>query len=57
MQKYNVGLASYTDMLQSLSQKFEILATVLLSGNDIEIKKAEILYEIGEDISKKVIDD
>lgn len=55
--KYNAGLASYTDMLSALSQKFDILALNVVGENEIEIKKAEILYENGEDILKKVIND
>ena len=55
--KYEVGLAGYADMLESLAQKFKTLADVSLNENEIEIKKAEILYESGEDILNRIIND
>ena len=44
-------------MLESLAQKFKTLADVSLNENEIEIKKAEILYESGEDILNRIIND
>ncbi|MDO5046078.1 TolC family protein [Campylobacter sp.] len=55
--KYDAGLAGYVEFLQALTAKFEAKSGLELSKDEFEIKKAEFLYENGEEILKRVIDE
>ena len=57
LQKYEAGLTGYVEFLQALLVKFEAVSGLEMSKDEYEIKKAEFLYENGEDILKRVIDE
>lgn len=54
--KYEAGLSGYVEFLQALTAKFEAQSGLELSKDEYEIKKAEFLYENGEEILKRVVE-
>lgn len=54
--KYEAGLSGYVEFLQALTAKFEAKSGLELSKDEYEIKKAEFLYENGEEILKRVVE-
>lgn len=48
--KYENGLVDNVAFLESLSEKYSALSTLEKSKNDIEIKKAQIIFHSGKDL-------
>lgn len=52
--KYENGLVDNVAFLQSLSEKFDALSRYRASLNDIEIKRANIIYQSGEKLEEYI---
>ncbi|WP_152018136.1 TolC family protein [Aliarcobacter butzleri] len=52
--KYENGLVDNVAFLQSLSEKFDALSLYRASLNDIEIKRANIIYQSGEKLEEYI---
>lgn len=52
--KYENGLVDNVAFLQSLSEKFDALSRYRTSLNDIEIKRANIIYQSGEKLEEYI---
>ena len=52
--KYENGLVDNVSYLTSLSEKFSALSQLKTSQNDLEIKKAKILYYSGKKLEEYV---
>ena len=48
--KYENGLVDNVAFLESLSEKFDAMSVVEKSRNDVEIKKAQIIFHSGKDL-------
>ncbi|MCR4942170.1 MAG: TolC family protein, partial [Campylobacter sp.] len=53
-QQYNAGLLGYTEFLDALAREYETKSKLSIAKNELEIKKANLIYENGDDIEKRV---
>ncbi|CAD7286781.1 TolC family protein [Campylobacter suis] len=54
MKQYEAGLAGYSEFLNAVAREFEAKSALSIAKNELEIKRANLVYENGDDIEKRV---